>query len=121
MRYGPKRKDGTRIHYYVCSMKINSGGSRCQNKNINGPEFEEKLIQYLKDYNITTIKKQLESILSRSKEIETKDSIESIQNDINNLNKSINNLMDNLKQATNSTIVKRILSEIESIKSNIKF
>ena len=102
-------------------MKINSGGSRCQNKNINGPEFEEKLIQYLKDYNITTIKKQLESILSRSKEIETKDSIESIQNDINNLNKSINNLMDNLKQATNSTIVKRILSEIESIKSNIKF
>lgn len=120
MRYGPKRKDGTKTHYYVCSMKINSGGSRCQNKNINGPEFEEKLIQYLKDYNITIIKKQLESILSKSKEIETKDSIESIQSDIDNLNKSINNLMDNLKQTTNSTIVKRILSEIESIESNIK-
>lgn len=120
MRYGPKRKDGTRIHYYVCSMKINSGGSRCQNKNINGPEFEEKLIQYLKDYNITTIKKELETILSRSKEIETKDSIESIQSDIDNLNKSINNLMDNLKQTNNSPIVKRILDEIESIESNIK-
>ena len=52
MRYDPKRKDGAITHYYVSSMKVNSGGLRCQNKNINGPEFEEKLIHYLKDYNI---------------------------------------------------------------------
>ncbi len=67
MRYGPKRKDGSKLHYYICTMKVNSGGTRCNSKNLNGPLFEEKFINHLKTYSKNTLLSQLETALKDSK------------------------------------------------------
>jgi DNA invertase Pin-like site-specific DNA recombinase len=119
MRYGPKRKDGTKSYYYVCNMKINSGGTRCTSTNINGQLLEEKLLNQLKSYNSEVLMKELENTLSQSKELETKIDIKSMNNDIDNANKEIKNLMSNLKQTENKAVAKRILSEVEEIENTI--
>lgn len=120
MRYGPKRKDGTKLHYYSCTMKINSGGTRCSSKNINGNILEERLIKYLKTYNVNSLIKKLEESINTSRELESKTSVASIDSDIENCNKSIQNLLNSLKETTNQSIIKIILSEIETIEKNIK-
>lgn len=119
VRYGSTRKDGTKNHYYICTMKINSGGTRCNSKNINGTLLEEKLLNRLKTYNKEILVKELENTLSQSKELETKINIESIENDIVIANKSIKNLMSTLKETESRSISKRILSEIEEIEDTI--
>jgi len=119
MRYGPKRKDGTKSYYYVCNMKINSGGTRCNSRNINGPLLEEKLLNHLKSYNSEILIKELGNTLSKSKDIERKIDIESIDNDISIANKEIKNLMSNLKETESKSVAKRILCEVEEIEDTI--
>lgn len=119
MRYGPKRKDGSKPHYYVCTMKINSGGTRCSSKNINGKLVEDKLMKYLQTYNINNLIKELENTLSESQQLESNITIDSIDKDIENCNKSMQNLLNSLKETSNQGIIKIIMSEIEDIEKNI--
>lgn len=119
MRYGKKRKDGSKPHYYVCTMKINSGGTRCSSKNINGKLVEDKLMKYLQTYNINTLIKELENTLSESYQLESNITIDSIDKDIENCNKSMQNLLNSLKETSNQGIIKIIMSEIEDIEKNI--
>ncbi|WP_294156194.1 recombinase family protein [uncultured Clostridium sp.] len=119
MRYGPKRKDGTKLHYYVCTMKINSGGTRCSSKNLNGKLLEEKLMKYLQNFNINKLLEELGNSINKSHELESKISVNSIYNDIESCNKSIQNLLNSLKEAPNQSIRKIILSEIEGVEKNI--
>lgn len=119
MRYGPKRKDGTKGYYYVCNMKLNSGGTRCNSKNINGPLLEEKLFNKLKSYNNKILIHELEKTLSQSKDLENKIDINSIDTKIAEINKQIKNLMNNLKETENKAVVKRILAEIEELENSI--
>ena len=120
MRYGPKRKDGTRPYYYVCTMKINSGGTRCNSKNLNGQLFEEKLINHFKKYSEERLIKQLESTLNASKNLEKNINIESIDKDIESAEKSVKSLLNNLKQTTDTNIVNIIFSEISELQNTIK-
>lgn len=120
MRYGTKRKDGTKGYYYVCNMKINSGGTRCNSKNINGPLFEEKLLEYLNEYSKNELTQFLEKVINDSKSILPKNNIASIENDIINTNKSIDNLMNNLKETKSKKTVQRIMSEIEKLENEIE-
>lgn len=120
MRYGPKRKDGTKPYYYVCNMKVNSGGTRCNSKNLNGPLFEEKLINYLKAYSLNELEKTLENLLNDSKNIVPKSNIDSVEKDIKNANSEITNLMNNLKLTKNEKTAKRIMSEIDNLEDIIE-
>lgn len=119
VRYGNAKKDGTKNHYYICTMKINSGGTRCNSKNINGKLLEEKLLNRLKSYSKEILMKEIRNTLSQSKELELKISVESIDNDIASANKSIKNLLDNLKETESKSVAKRILSEVEEIENTI--
>lgn len=120
MRYGPKRKDGSKPYYYVCTMKINSGGTRCKSKNLNGPLFEQKFIEHLKKYSKETLLKQLESTVSDSKNLEKNINVESIDKDIESAEKSVKSLLNNLKQTTDTDIVNIIFSEISELQNTIK-
>ena len=51
VNYGSKRKDGTRGHYYICSKKNTKGIIACNNKNINGEQLEEVVINQIKNIN----------------------------------------------------------------------
>ncbi|WP_294378683.1 recombinase zinc beta ribbon domain-containing protein [uncultured Clostridium sp.] len=120
VRYGQPRKDGTRQHYYICTMKINSGGTRCNSKNINGSLFEKKLIEHLKTYSKEKLIQQLTKTLNESKELEKNLNIESIDTDIEAANKSMRSIIENLKRTTEESIVKVLFQEMSQIQKTIK-
>ncbi|MBU5486980.1 recombinase family protein [Clostridium sp. MSJ-8] len=121
VRYGRPRKDGTKSHYYLCTMKVNSSGSRCNAKNINGELLENKLIEYLKTYNKDTLIKSLTDVLNESKKIEDDMGISNIDNDINTTNDSIKKLLSKLSLIDDEEVSKIILTEIKSLKDKIKY
>lgn len=118
--YGTKTKDGSRPFYYTCAMKNNSGGTRCDSKNIHGPIFEEKLIEFIKNYNKDTLIKELEKILVSSKNLDSSLNIENIDKEIEKSNNAINKLLNKLKLIDDLDVSKIILSEITKEKNNIK-
>lgn len=118
--YGGIKKDGTRSFYYTCVMKNNSGGTRCNSKNINGTLLEEKLLKYLQMYDINTLAKNLKSALNETSEIDTKLSTDSIDNEIEKSNKSITQLLNKLKLIDDEEVSKIIINEITNEKNKIK-
>ncbi|OSA88759.1 UNVERIFIED_ORG: recombinase family protein [Clostridium botulinum] len=120
MRYGPKRKDGTKKHYYICNMKINSGGTRCNSKNIDGPLIEEQLIKYLKSYNSNILIKELRDLIKNDKINSNNTNLVSIEVDIKECQESVSNLYINLKKTTNDKVVQGIFFEIENLQSKIE-
>lgn len=118
--YGSKNKDGIRHFYYTCSMKNNSGGTRCNSKNINGPLLEEKLIEFLKIYNKDKLLIELKKMFLESTDIESKLDVKEIEVDIDKSNKSIKKLLSKLKFVDDDDVSKIILDEIKDEKNNIK-
>ena len=101
-------------------MKVNSSGSRCNAKNINGELLENKLIEYLKAYNKDTLIKSLTDVLNETKKIENDMGISNIDNDINMTNDSIKKLLSKLALIDDEDVSKIILTEIKSLKDKIK-
>lgn len=118
--YGGIKKDGTRSFYYTCVMKNNSGGTRCNSKNINGALIEEKLLKYIQMYDINIFIEKLESALNETSEIDTKLSTNNIDNEIEKSNKSINQLLNKLKLIDDEEVSKIIIDEIRNEKNKIK-
>lgn len=117
--YGGIKKDGTRSFYYTCVMKNNSGGTRCNSKNISGPIIEEKLITYLRLYDVNVLIKELESTLSETSKINSEFSTDKIDLDIEKCNKSINNLLSKLKLIDDIDVSKILLDEIANEKNKL--
>lgn len=118
--YGSKNKDGVRSFYYTCSMKNNSGGTRCTSKNINGSLLEEKFIQFLKVYDKAKITTNLENLLSDLQKSEDEISANNIFSQIDASNKAIKQLLNKLKLIDDDDISKIILDEISIEKNKIK-
>ncbi|WP_195428354.1 recombinase family protein [Clostridium sp. D46t1_190503_E9] len=112
-------KDGKKMFYYQCAMKVASGGTRCKSKNINGPLLEEKLIEYLKNYSELQIIADLENTLKTSNELSSKLTAESLDTNIEQCNKSIKLLVNKLKVIEDLEISKIIISEISAEKEKI--
>lgn len=119
VRYGQKRKDGTKNHYYICNMKINSGGARCSCKNINGLLLEEKLIKFLKEYNRDKLITEIKSSQQLTKNIESALNTSKIESEIDNNKKSIDALLNKLKLVDDHDVTVIILDEIKKIKNRI--
>lgn len=117
--YGTLTKDGYRPFYYTCSMKNNSGGTRCNSKNILGPLLEEKLINFIKNYDKDILIKELENLLNSSKKINTSEAIEEIDKDIEKSNNAINKLLNKLKLIDDVDISNLVISEITKEKDLI--
>lgn len=120
IRYGPKRKDGSNNHYYMCSMKVNSGGTRCDSKNLNGPLFEKALIDYLKNYNKNTLIKELKNNFKENEKIDYYLNVENINKKIYEFKKSINRLLSKLKVIDDNDVSIILIDEIKALKNNIK-
>lgn len=118
--YGQKRKDGTKPFYYICNMKTNSGGSRCNSQNIPGELLEKRFIQFLKNYNKETLLVELTKLLKTTKNLESIITTDKIDNDIEKSNKAIKQLLNKLKLIDDIDISKLLLDEIAAEKNNIK-
>ena len=118
--YGQKRKDGTKPFYYVCNMKINSGSTRCDMKNLNGELFETKLIDFLKKYNKKRLLVELTDLLRLSKDMELNITSYNIDVEIEKSNNAIKQLLNKLKLIEDIDISKIILEEIAIEKNKLK-
>lgn len=118
--YGQKRKDGTKPFYYICNMKINSGGTRCNLKNLNGELFEKKFIEFLKNYNKETLLVELQKLLSSSKDLESNISSNNIDIEIEKSNKAIKQILNKLKLTDDDELSKILLQEIKVENNKLK-
>lgn len=105
--------------YYMCTMKHNSGGTRCNNRNIKGLELDELVLNIIKELPIDklTLIHELENYKnSIETSLEDKELI-TINNMIEKNNILIQNLMTNISLTTDETIVKMFIDKISNIKN----
>ncbi len=114
VKYGQKKKNSDERHYYyVCSMKDNSRGSRCNMKNLKGEDTDQYVIEKLKEMIESGILKDIDNA---KKNIEDKKKInKNVYDKITANEKAIENLLKQLSQNENETVAKYIFSEIEKL------
>ncbi len=122
VNYGSKRKDGTRGHYYICAKKNTKGLIACDNKNVNGEQLEEIVIEQIKNLNENNIlgkfKDSKNMLLEKNKDVESEKKI--INKKISDTNLAIGNLVKQLSLNTDSIASKYIISEIEKLNQEIE-
>lgn len=114
--HGRKDKDGNKLFYYGCAMKIASKGSRCNNSNIRTDDIEEVVINQLKDSvknsevlieELRLYKEELASATTNNNELEI------VEKSIVSTEESIGNLVNQLAENKSSLAAKFIIKEIE--------
>lgn len=122
VNYGSKRKDGTRGHYYICAKKNTKGVIACDNKNINGEQLEEVVIEQIKSINENNIFSKFteskKATLDKNKDIKSEKKI--INSKIESTNQAIGNLVKQLSLNTESVASKYIISEIEKLNKDLE-
>ena len=110
---------GQKTFYYKCSLKHNSGKTRCDNKNVNGVDLDRMLLNKLKEIALdkTILIRELEKykseLHSSSKDIIFKD----LQQTFNKNTGMINNLINNVALTNNTDTASTLLNRITSLKS----
>ena len=90
INYNHTNKDGTRNYYYICTGKRKYGASYCNNKNINNNLLDPHLMEVLINFTIPSAKTESNS----------EDEIISLKTLLKNNERKIDNLVDNLMEAT---------------------
>lgn len=121
--YGTKRKDGTRLHYYKCTLKEKSKGKLCNSPNLNGRKADALIMSRLKDLTfsftdyIGFIKDKREDILFLLSLSE--DNSRAIKNDIIKYKNMIKKLTNSLSLTTDLKVSKHIIEQIENLDAKI--
>ncbi|WDU84247.1 zinc ribbon domain-containing protein [Caloramator sp. Dgby_cultured_2] len=111
-----------KTYYYTCSLKVDSGKTRCDNPNVRGDELEEIIINKLKD--ITINPELLMEELINLKETAATENLDSLIKDLEHKievkKAAINNLVKQLAFITDESASMYIISEIEALNKEIK-
>lgn len=114
------KKTGKKNYYYACSMKKNSKGIRCNNKNAKVSELDEIVLNKLKDLSLNK-KDFVEDLKFHNKKFHNNNSFlnkkESINKSIDEKEKRIDNLMNKL--SIYNDIDNLIINKIEKLKTEI--
>lgn len=120
--YGKQYGNGTKKFYYSCSLKINSGKTRCNNRNINGEDLDAIIIDKLK--KMSGDKGTLIYELKKYKE-ELENSVENLE--LKNINQGIkqnkvmlDNLLKNVAMTTDKEMVKLLFQKINDLQEENK-
>lgn len=121
--HGSKDKNGNKVYYYACAMKINSKGTRCDNSNIRSDDIEKSLIKKLKE--LTKNSGMLINELTSAKEViastnNAVSEIEILNKTLKDNQTSIENLVKQLAENQNSVASKYIIAEIEKREKEIE-
>ncbi|MBP1889888.1 DNA invertase Pin-like site-specific DNA recombinase [Clostridium moniliforme] len=117
--YGHKRCDGTKTFYYTCSMKNNSGGTRCKSKNINGQEVEKLVIDKIKIRTAEDICNNLKTLTNSLDIEENTNKVNKLNEEKDLLKKKIDNLINKLSLTSDNDISKLFINQISLFKSKI--
>ncbi len=115
-----QRKGDHTIFYYSCEMKVLSKGTRCNMKNIPGPQFEYAVINAIKklvaesdtDNEFKQYLKQKESLILTS---DLNEDITALETEYSNNAKMIENLLEQLSNSDSSVIAKYVTPKLEEL------
>lgn len=109
--YGVKRKDGKRPYYYRCSLKNDSGSTKCNMENAKLEKLDETVVSKIKHYSVSkeALEKNLKSLDNK---IDKK--INELKKEILTNESMIDNLIDNLAIVKDSS-AKYISKKIDTI------
>lgn len=112
-----------KTYYYTCSLKVDSGKTRCDNANVRGDELENIVIGKLK--NLTLNPEELIKNLSELKESAITNNLdillENIEKKLQDKKTAINNLIKQLAYINDDDTAKYIREEIENLNKEIKY
>lgn len=117
--YGHKRPDGTKTFYYTCSMKNNSGGTRCKSKNINGQEVEKLVIDKIKIRPAEDICNNLKALAGSLDVEETTNKVNKLNEEKELLKTKIDNLTNKLSLTSDTDISQLFINQISIFKAKI--
>lgn len=115
-----QRKGDHTIFYYSCEMKVLSKGSRCNIKNIPGPQFEYAVINAIKklaaesdnDNEYKQYLKQKENLILSS---DLNEDISALETEYANNAKMIDNLLEQLSNSDSSVVAKYVTPKLEEL------
>lgn len=118
--YGRKRKDGTTPHYYVCRLKTISGKDKCENKNVNGLDIENTVINVILRLakSKERLLEELETLRKEEKANSSTNTLDKLKNKRKELIEEINNLVNQMSKS--SIADKYILPIIEDLDKEVK-
>lgn len=122
--YGKQYSDkGVKKFYYVCSLKNNSGKTRCDNRNVNGVELDAIIINKLKYMSVdkgtlvSELQKYKSELENSTENIEFKNITQSIKQ-----NKAmLQNLLHNVSMTTDKEMVEFLFVKINELREENKF
>ena len=117
--YGvPSKKDGKRKYYYMCTLKHNSGKTRCDNRNVDGPELDGVIINKLKELSIdkSSLIKSLKSYQKSLSTSSEKFVYTNLQYKVKKNKEQIDNLVTNISLTDNPQLVQILLDKIAILK-----
>lgn len=114
------KSTGMKKFFYVCSLKYNSGCTRCKNSNLDGPEIEKLVINKMRDINI--VNDVLIRKLSEFKRELYKDTIDdeylNISNELRKTEVSINNMVKTISLTQDEEISKVLIDKLKDLTEN---
>lgn len=113
-------RDGTRPYYYACSMKIDSGNTICNMKNLNGAIVDKRIIEEVVGYDSSKVIQELDEILKNEYCINNNTELDEINNSIQQLKNKKGNMFLQL-QTLDSEVDKEIILEYQQIIRDINF
>ncbi|MTI47597.1 MAG: recombinase family protein [Firmicutes bacterium] len=124
LRVISSRKNNNIYHYYKCTLKERSRGSKCNIKNLNGRLADKYVIDEIKkiNYENSEIYKQLKSMENRiiTELSSDKYQKETLLRELENYKRSISNLTAQLAENQDSKASKYIIEKIEEFDNKIK-
>jgi site-specific DNA recombinase len=111
-------KNNKKTFYYSCSLKNKSGKTRCDNRNINGYELDNIIIEKLKELSLdkNVIISELEAYKTKIGTTLENNEIIHIQKNITQNISMIENLLINVSMTTDKETVQILLEKISSLK-----
>lgn len=118
--YGKINKQGETRFYYTCALKNDSGRTRCNSKNLNGPQVERLVLDQIKNYNKDILIKELEEILKETNKIDLKQDVENLELEKSNNSVQIERLLNKLSLTDDEELTTLILNQIKTLKDKNK-
>lgn len=114
------KKTGDKAYYYTCSMKKNSKGTRCDNKNVRVDNLDTVVINSLKELGkdkLSFLEKIQKANTQKNKASKTIDAELNIKNTIADKHKQIDNLLN--KIASSDDLADLFIGKIKNLKTEI--
>ena len=121
--YGKQYADSNvKKFYYVCSLKNDSGKTRCNNRNVNGIDLDTIIVNKLREMSVDkgTLINELQKYKKELENSTENTEFKNISHSIKQNNAMLQNLVHNVSMTTEKEMVELLFERISDLKENNK-